>query len=168
MTKGGSEMNTTHEADDSLSALLDGELSDQSAQLAIRQLAKDPERRTRFAEYCAIGDLMRGYHDDLPDLADKVMAALEDEPTVLAPRRKPNQRRPLLWLAAAACAAITWGLWSAVPRQEHAVEMASLQTPAHAPADVVPYLAAHQDYAQAVLTAPEMHFTNVSLSGDAQ
>ncbi|MDP2431489.1 MAG: RseA family anti-sigma factor [Pseudomonadota bacterium] len=161
-------MNKSHEADDNLSALLDGELSDQSAQLAIRQLSGDPAARARFAEYCAVGDLLRGHHNDLPDLTRKVMAALEDEPTVLAPVRKTPQRRPLLWLAAATCAAITWGLWSAVPRQENAVPLASLQTPAHPPADVMPYLAAHQDYAQAVLTVPEMHFTRVSLSREAR
>lgn len=161
-------MNKTHEADDSLSALLDGELSDQSAQLALRQLANDPTRQARFAEYCAIGDLLRGHHNDIPDLTQKIMTALEDEPTLLAPLRKTPQRRPLLWLAAATCAAITWGLWSAVPRQENAVPLASLQVPAHPPADVMPYLAAHQDYAQAVLTVPEMHFSRVSLSGDAR
>jgi len=160
--------NTQHQEDDSLSALLDGELSDQSARLAIRQLASDPTRQARYAEYCAIGNLLRGLHDDLPGLTRKVMTALEDEPTVLAPVRKSNARRPLLWLAAATCAAITWGLWSAAPRQETAVPLAALQTPAHAPADVMPYLAAHQDYAQAVLTVPEMHFTRVSLSGEAR
>jgi len=161
-------MNTHHQEDDSLSALLDGELSDQSARLAIRQLADDPALQARYAEYCAIGDLLRGLHDDRPDLTRKVMAALDEEPTVLAPLRKSNQRRPLLWLAAATCAAITWGLWSAAPRQENAVPLASLQTPAHPPADVMPYLAAHQDYAQAVLTVPEMHFTRVALSGEAR
>lgn len=154
-----------HHEDDSLSALLDGELGDQSARLAISQLAGDPARQARFSEYCAIGDLLRGHHDDLPGLTGKVMAALEAEPTLLAPVRKKAERRPLLWLAAAACAGITWGLWSAAPRQENAVPMAALQAPAHAPADVMPYLAAHQDYAQAVLTTPEMRFTRVSLSG---
>ena len=160
--------NTLHQEDDTLSALLDGELSDQAARLAIRQLTIDPIRQARFSDYCAIGDFMRGQHDDLPDLTSKVMAALEDEPTVLAPTRKPPARRPLLWLAAATCAAITWGLWGAAPRQDNALPLASLQAPTRVPADVMPYLAAHQDYAQAVLTTPEMRITPVSLSGDAR
>jgi sigma-E factor negative regulatory protein RseA len=161
-------MSTKHEIDDSLSALLDGELSDHNAQQVIRNLVKDPEHQARFAEYCAIGDLMRGHRDDFPDLTDKVMAALEEEPTVLAPRRKTLEQRPLLWLAAAACAALTWSLWSASPRQEGVTPLASAQIPAHAPADVAPYLAAHQDYAQAVLSTPDMQFSRVSLSGDAR
>jgi sigma-E factor negative regulatory protein RseA len=160
-------MSTKHEIDDSLSALMDGELSDRDAQLAIRELVNDPARRARFAEYSAIGDLMRGHRDDFPDLTDKVMAALDAEPTLLAPTRKPRETaRPLLWLAAAACAAITWGLWTASPRQESVTPLASAQMPERAPNDVGPYLAAHQDYAQAVLTVPEMRFTRVSLSGE--
>lgn len=158
-------MNKTHEADDSLSALLDGELSEQNARLAIRQVAGDPIHQARFSEYCTIGDLMRGHHNDLPGLTGRVMAALENEPTLLAPVPKPAERQPLLWLAAAACAAITWGLWGVAPRQETAPPLASLQAPTRAPADVTPYLAAHQDYAQAVLTTPEMRFTPVSLNG---
>jgi len=161
-------MNTTHEHDDSLSALLDGELSDQSARLAILRLGKDGAARERFAEYCAIGDLLRGHHHDIPDLTDKVMAALEQEPTLLAPVKKPAEHRQMLWLAAAATAAITWGLWSTAPRQESVAPLASLQTPAHPSGDVMPYLAAHQDYAQAVATPPEMGFTLVSMSGEAR
>ena len=61
-----------HHEDDSLSALLDGELGDQSARLAISQLAGDPARQARFSEYCAIGDLLRGHHDDLPGLTGKI------------------------------------------------------------------------------------------------
>lgn len=162
-------MSTKHEIEDSLSALLDGELSDRNAQLLIRQLSDDPERRARFAEYCAIGDLMRGHRDDFPDLTDKVMAALDAEPTVLAPRRKQIESpRSMLWLAAAACAALTWTLWSVAPRQEGVTPMASADLSAHAPSDVAPYLAAHQDYAQAVLTTPDLQFTRVSLNGDGQ
>ena len=157
-------MNTTQNNDEHLSALLDGELSDRDAQRVIRQLADDPAGRARFAEYCAVGDLLRGHRADLPELTGRVMAALEDEPTVLAPVRRDGGRRPLLWLAAAACGVLTWGLWGGAPRQESSAVLASLR----APADVAPYLAAHQDYAQAVLDVPEMQFTRVSLSGEAR
>lgn len=161
-------MNTEkhHQEAQDLSALLDGELPAQDARQAIRQLTGDPLLRARYAEYCAIGDLLRGHHDDLPGLTRRVMAALETEPTLLAPVRKPPERRTLLWLAAATCAAITWGLWSVTPHQGNAIPMAGLQTPTHPPADVMPYLAAHQDYAQAVLTVPEMQFRRVSLDGE--
>lgn len=159
-------MNTKHETDDSLSALLDGELSDQIAQQQIRHLGGDPAARARFTEYCTIGDLLRGHHHDMPNLTERVMNALEQEPTVLAPIRKPP-RRHLLWLAAAAVAAITWSLWSVAPRQDMALPLA-----AHTPAgeitpEVTPYLAAHQDYAQAVATPADLHLTLVAYPGEA-
>ncbi len=160
-------MNTTHETDDRLSAFLDGELSDQEARHMLRRLGD--EDRERFSEYSRIGDLMRGHRHDMPDLTDRVMAALEQEPTLLAPMKKPaDRRRPLLWLAAAATAAITWGLWSAAPQQEALVPLASQQRPAPHSADVMPYLAAHQDYAQAVATPTEAGFTLVILRGETR
>ena len=157
-------MNTIQDNDERLSALLDGELTDPNAQRVIQQLVGDPDGRARFAEYCTVGDFLRGHHADLPELTGKIMAALEEEPTVLAPVRRDGGRRPLLWLAAAACGILTWGLWGGAPRQENFAALASLQ----APADVAPYLAAHQDYAQAVLDVPEMQFTRVSLSGETR
>jgi len=157
-------MNPAHEHDESLSAFLDGELSDQQARSMIRRLGEDAVLRARYAEYCATGDILRGHRHDIPDLTDKIMAALDQEPTLLAPVKKPPNRRPMLWLAAAATAAIAWGLWSTAPRQETAVPLAAA-TP---PSDVVPYLAAHQDYAQSVVTQPEMNYSLVSLSGAAR
>lgn len=161
-------MNTKHETDDSLSALLDGELSDQTAQQQIRHLGGDPAARARFAEYCTIGDLLRGHQHDVPDLTERVMAALEREPTVLAPRRNPPaQRGRLLWLAAAAVAAITWSLWSVAPRQDMALPLAARTPAGEVTPEVTPYLAAHQDYAQAVATPADLHLTLVAYPGEA-
>lgn len=160
-------MNAVHSRpheDDSLSAFLDGELADEDAEAVLRRLRARPEERRRFDEYCAVHDALRGLPGHIPvhipDLTVRVMAALEQEPTVLAPMRRAAPRAPLLWAAAAAVAAITWGLWSALPRPEAPLPMA-----AHRPADAAsPYLAAHQDYAQAVMSPTEMHFTRVSLA----
>lgn len=143
-----------------LSALVDGELSDEAARRLLKHLPGNDIYRARFREYCSIGDALRGLDRDMPDLAARVMAALEKEPTVLAPMRKASNRRPALWLAAATAAAITWGLWSAGPRDESPIPMAANQ-----PANVMPYLAAHQDFAQAVVSPSEMRFTKVTLAG---
>jgi hypothetical protein len=95
------------------------------------------------------------------------MDALKIEPVVLAPVPKPVDRRPALWLAAATMAAITWGLWQSSPRVEINAPLAALQQPAAElaaqSANASPYLAAHQDFAQAVISAPEMHFSKASL-----
>lgn len=75
-----------------ISALMDGDLSD--AQV-LNELELDSDLQDTWGRYHLIGDAMRG---DLPvnlqlDLSDSIMAALEDEPTVLAP--KPVEAKPV-------------------------------------------------------------------------
>jgi sigma-E factor negative regulatory protein RseA len=156
-----------------VSALVDGELDDALARQLLRRLASGGPERGRFREYGLIGDTLRGLDHDMPGLTNRVMTALENEPTLLAPMRKPHRQRPALWLAAAAVAAITWGLWSAGPRLESPASLAANQNAspdmaANAPGNVMPYLAAHQDFAQAVVSPPEMRFTRVTLAGTSQ
>lgn len=81
-----------------ISALMDGDLSD--AEL-LNELGQDSDLQDTWGRYHLIGDAMRG---DLPvnlqlDLSDSIMAALEDEPTILAP--KPVETPPVLQPAAA-------------------------------------------------------------------
>jgi negative regulator of sigma E activity len=153
-----------------LSAMLDGELGDQAALPILKRMSQGGAERGRFREYCMIGDALRGLDHDIPGLTDRVMTALESEPTLLAPMRKQDRRRPVLWLAAATVAAITWGLWDAGPRDESLAPMAanpnaSLAATSIQPGNVMPYLAAHQDFAQAVVSPSEMQFTKVTLAG---
>ena len=164
-------------AESALSALIDGELPAPEAEALLRRLHHAPETAERYAGYCAVGDALRG---DLapfcrPGFTDRVMAALENEPTVLAPMARQSDRKPLLWLAAAAVSAVTWGLWSALPAPDAIAPMASLQraTPQTVSAtqsahDVEAYLAAHQDFAQAVIAPADMQYTQVSLTGGGQ
>lgn len=159
-------MRNSPETDDTLSALIDGELADDLVMTALRRLAASNGERARFIEYCAVGDALRGMHAVNPDFTQQVMAALENEPTVLAPMRKPLDRRPALWLAAATVAAISWGLWQSDPRQQIVAPMAAT-TPVPA-GDAMAYLAAHQDFAQAVMSEPEMRYTRVMLTEDAR
>jgi negative regulator of sigma E activity len=165
MMKPATQARANEYEDDSLSAFLDGELSDEQARLVVRRLDSSAEDQARLREYYAVSDALRGLHsrDSAPDLTARVMAALEQEPTVLAPMRKPKDRRAALWLAAAAITAITWGLWNSLPQQSAAIPMAANDVPPSL--DVQPYLAAHQDFAEAVITPAEMNFTPVSLSG---
>ncbi|HHQ4521684.1 TPA: sigma-E factor negative regulatory protein [Aeromonas veronii] len=68
-----------------ISALMDGDLSDAEV---LNELEMDSDLQATWGRYHLIGDAMRG---DLPvnlqlDLCDSIMAALEDEPTILAPK----------------------------------------------------------------------------------
>ncbi|WP_421305551.1 RseA family anti-sigma factor [Aeromonas veronii] len=68
-----------------ISALMDGDLIDAEV---LNELEMDSDLQDTWGRYHLIGDAMRG---DLPvnlqlDLSDSIMAALEDEPTILAPK----------------------------------------------------------------------------------
>lgn len=81
-----------------ISALMDGDLSDAEV---LNELEMDSYLQDTWGRYHLIGDAMRG---DLPvnlqlDLSDSIMAALEDEPTILAP--KPVEAAPVLQPAVA-------------------------------------------------------------------
>ena len=81
-----------------ISALMDGDLSDAEV---LNELEMDSDLQDTWGRYHLIGDAMRG---DLPvnlqlDLSDSIMAALEDEPTILAP--KPVEMAPVLQPAVA-------------------------------------------------------------------
>ncbi|HEH9417103.1 MAG: sigma-E factor negative regulatory protein [Aeromonas sobria] len=76
-----------------ISALMDGELSDAEV---LNELEMDSDLQETWGRYHLIGNAMRG---DLSvnlqlDLSTSIMAALEDEPTILAP--KPVEAAPVL------------------------------------------------------------------------
>ncbi|QSX38036.1 sigma-E factor negative regulatory protein [Shewanella sedimentimangrovi] len=72
-----------------VSAAVDGQIDKES----LAQLAADTDSQQQWARYHLIGDAMRG---ELPetihlDLSAGIAAAIEQEPTVLAPRRSSAQ-----------------------------------------------------------------------------
>ena len=161
------------DAEDWLSALIDGELDEPESAERIRRLARDETLQARWSEYCLIGDALRGLPPGSDRLPARLRTALDQEPTVLAPVTKPMRQQPALWLAAAATvAAVTWLVLQAAPRDELPVQMAA-QTAGHpslaqpAGVDVSVYLAAHQDYAQALTSTADMQFTQMALSLEA-
>lgn len=77
-----------------LSALLDGHIDDEGAgRTMFETLRQDREMREKWGTYCLIGDALRGEAQGAPDLASKVLARLEGEPTVLAPARPTGAAR---------------------------------------------------------------------------
>lgn len=68
-----------------LSAFMDGELDDKNL---VDRLTRDKETRETWARYHMIRDaLHQGYVPNASGLAGRVANALENEPTVLAPKR---------------------------------------------------------------------------------
>lgn len=154
-----------------LSALLDGEVDDAQGARAFKRLSQDQTLTRRWSEYCLIGDALRGEALVQPGLDQRLRTALAAEPTLLAPvewkRHRRRYTRPVAWTAAAAAvAAVTWTIWTALPEHTAPARMAAQPEAVMIQAShVMPYLDAHQDFAQGVVAQPEMRFSPVTLVG---
>jgi sigma-E factor negative regulatory protein RseA len=145
-----------------LSALIDGELEGDSLHTHLGRLRTDPELRSAWDTYHLIGDALRGQIS--PAIADRVVARLREEPTVLAPRPQKNPSRRLGWYAmavAASVSAVGFVVWTASPAWRVEPQLAggpavtTVATSVQAPATLVSsvphaevenYLLAHQPY----------------------
>lgn len=84
-----------------ISALMDSELSDQETHQAMLRLADTPEAQEVWSTYHLIGDAMRGQHAGI-DVVSRVASALQNEPTILAPRRAAQPSRVFTYALSAA------------------------------------------------------------------
>lgn len=103
--------NSVEEAmDEQLSSLLDGELSERELNRLVVHLETDRAARARFGRFAQISAFLgsdRGQMVDASNIAARVSAALENEPTILAPRQwRDGLRLPRLALGAALAAGV--------------------------------------------------------------
>jgi len=136
-----------------LSAMIDDAASGPECEGCVKRLKSDPEFRATWDVYHLIGDALRG-HTGL-DVAARVRARLDQEPTVLAPGALRRPRRRPAWYAlsaAASIAAVALVGWMALPL----FDLSSAPVPPQASAlavEAVPtaqgvgdYLLAHQRF----------------------
>jgi len=102
----------TDAVNEQLSACLDGELPPAELDLLLKRLERDPELRQTLGRYSAVGEAMRQAKPAIASrsLADKVMAAVEQEPAAARRRvRVPpvllRSLRPVAGIAVAATVA---------------------------------------------------------------
>lgn len=88
-----------------LSSLMDGELAPDEAERAIRGCTSSEEQKVDWHLYHVIGDAMRGHAPRSLALPSQVIEALQAQPTVLAPRRRPQVTLARVAIAAAASVA---------------------------------------------------------------
>lgn len=124
---------------DRISALMDGELDERDAGRLIDALGRDREALDTWREYHLIGDAVRETRALSDGFTSRVSAALEKEPTVLAPTRlRSREPQPRRWYAlAASLAAVALVGWLGFAPQQTAVAPV-----AQAPKPVVPVKAA--------------------------
>lgn len=118
---------------DRLSALLDGDLDERSMGSVLDCLRSDPSLRQDWRSYCLIGDCLRGERSGHPGFVDRVMAGLDDEPTVLAPqaaepRPARTRRQAMLAVAASVAGVAAVGLIAATLHSERASQVVAPST----------------------------------------
>lgn len=139
-----------------ISTLMDGEAGDQEARQALLRLGDNPAAREAWQTYHLIGDALRSQAVVL-DVSARVSAALENEPTVLAPRRAAKSAKPYTFALSAAAsisavAVVGWLAFSADSVIQPKADLARLSPvsselpPVSAPMDgqMNDYLLAHQ------------------------
>ena len=155
-TRDGEDMKTR------ISALMDGELEAHEIVDTFTEMRRSEEMRNQWCDCQLIGAALRDEPGLDIDVAARVMAALELEPTVIAPahRRTDTWQRPLLALAASAAGVAVVAWLALAPGSELAparepVLASAKQVPATLPAAaqtqstprLQEYLVAHQAYA---------------------
>lgn len=96
---------------DKLSAWIDGDLDDVAANRMVDHIGRDESLRKHCDVYWLIGDTLRGDAQGA-DLTDRIMARLDAEPTVLAPRAAAARatERQSLWQSLMPIAASVMGV----------------------------------------------------------
>jgi sigma-E factor negative regulatory protein RseA len=147
-----------HEAlsgDERVSALMDGELSDEEAASMLSELKSDEVFMRHWRDYHLIADAMRGRPQLSADFEARLSARLAQEPTVLAPIMKRHWKPGSLALSVAAsfsAVAIVALVVMQAPAEQsiNARQLGSVARLAAVPkgnaAGVNEYLVAHQEF----------------------
>jgi len=136
-----------------ISALMDGEMFEDQADVFIDKLKRHPETRQDWESYHLIGDALRQPDHICKSFAKSFHDRLQAEPTVIAPSRRTSQRvRNFALSAVASLMALALVAWLSLQvGREPAPQVASVQQdnisairPVSAQAD--DYLMAHQEF----------------------
>jgi len=148
-----------------LSALMDGAIAPTQIDAVLTTLcARDGSVPEDWHTYHLIGDVLRSTelaHDDALTHR-KILAALRNEPPLVAPRlralwQRRSMRRQVLpaGAALAAVAMVGWMVWPQLPNHSAAPHTQFAGSEANDGSTLAEYVAAHQQFSSA-LTAPGM------------
>ncbi|HLP97316.1 MAG TPA: sigma-E factor negative regulatory protein [Sideroxyarcus sp.] len=134
-----------------ISALMDGEMFEDQAEVFFDKLKRHPEAQQDWANYHLIGDALRQPDHVCKSFGKSFHERLEAEPTVFAPQNRTPQRiRNFALSAVASVMALALVAWLSLQvGSEPAPQLAKVQQdnairPAAAQAD--DYLMAHQEF----------------------
>lgn len=156
---------------------MDGELEDHEIAGTLQAIRRDEDLRCQWCDSQLIGDALRGQGGLDLDVTARVMAALEQEPTVMAPavRRLPDWKAPALALAASVAGVAVVGWLALAPGAETVPAGLAAGAPAAVVAQVPStprlqeYLVAHQAHASAgAMLAGARNIRTVAVAGEGR
>lgn len=137
-----------------LSALMDGEFNTSNADHLLIVAKSDGELRRAWNAYHMIGDVMRGEHAFHCDMTSRIMDAIDNEPTVLAPSaaqateaqlKQSLFKKTAFWSVAASVTAVMFvGLMLLQQQKSEQNLLNPVEIAENLPSE---YLTAHQTYA---------------------
>lgn len=145
-----------------LSALYDGELETHESQAivaVVRAAAREEQMRAAWHAYALSGDCLRGGQVDTPDISASVMARINAEPVVLAPRNValPARHQPWLALAASVAGVAVVGWLAIAGNQQVTGSDSGLAAVSPAPTFAVSAVSVATAPTQALAKAPDEH-----------
>ncbi len=150
-----------------ISALMDGELGGEDLVTELKRIKGDEDLMRSWETYHLIGDVLREEPVLGTPFGDRFRAALESEPTVLAPRPVISSRKVRLYALSAAAsvagvAAVAWFAFMNTP--DSLVD--GVGPMARPDASVHEYLLAHHAYSPATAihgVAPYVGYVNMNV-----
>lgn len=137
-----------------ISALMDGELFEDEAEVLFDQVKRDADAHRNWATYHLIGDVLRQPDSIHRDISARVRERMQNEPTVLAPRSLAltQKVRTVALSAAASLAAVGVVAWMSLQISPEAASQMAMQQTAVRPVSLQiqtksnEYLMAHQEF----------------------
>lgn len=137
-----------------ISALMDGELFEDEAEVLFDQVKRDADAHRNWATYHLIGDVLRQPDSIHRDISARVRERMQNEPTVLAPRSRAltQKVRTVALSAAASLAAVGVVAWMSLQISPEAASQMAMQQTAVRPVSLQiqtksnEYLMAHQEF----------------------
>lgn len=137
-----------------ISALMDGELFEDEAEVLFDQLKRDSDAHRDWAAYHLIGDVLRQPDSIHRDISVRVRERMQNEPTVLAPRSRAltQKVRTVALSAAASLVAVGVVAWMSLQISPEVAPQMAMQQTALRPVSLQiqpksnDYLMAHQEF----------------------
>ncbi len=137
-----------------ISALMDGELFEDEAEVLFAQMKRDPDAHHDWAVYHLIGDVLRQPEYVNRDISAAVHERLLHEPTVMAPRSRALKQKARVFALSAAASLMAVGIvaWMSVQISPETSPQLAMQQSNIRPVNMQiqprsnDYLMAHQEF----------------------